>query len=204
MRSPCDFAATVANHVKPYAKGAHIPPFTKWLASLLGGRELDVQRVLKDPTALHFLIAWSLFESKCFSGFLKARVIREFAMHAVKQGFSPPKIREQFLHFHERYSGKKGAKALENLIHGDRTPQEVANEFKRCITNSPDSLSEVDQVFVVVFVIYRYRNNIFHGKKRVESWLKYRTQIEYCISAMQAFVSHEESQKPTLSVAEAA
>ena len=178
--------------------------FARWLSTLLNEREIELQRLLADPAAQHFLIAWSLFESKCFDGFLKARAIRGFANRAVQEGFRPTQIAEQFLYFHGRYRGKTGAKALENLLHGDKTPDSVSHDFKTCIASASDTLSTEDQTFVVALVVYRYRNNMFHGAKGVQSWLKYTEQIEHCTSAMQAFISHAESLRPTLAFAEAA
>ena len=179
-------------------------PFTKWLSVLLHERELDVQRLMSEPTALQFLIAWSLYESKCFKGFLQAKNLRTEVDAFTETGFPSDRIAAQLSHFHERYRGSKGAKALENLVHGKSTPEAVANDFKRCLSLPPAALSVNDQVFVVAFVVYRYRNNMFHGNKGVESWLRFKPQIELCITAMQSFITHSESVRPTLRVAEAA
>lgn len=156
------------------------------------------------PIALQFLIAWSLYESKCYKGFLQARNLRRVVDEFTETGFEPEGIAVQLHHFHERYRGAKGAKALENLVHGKSTPTEVLNDFKRCLSCPPGSLAANDQIFVVAFVVYRYRNNMFHGNKGVESWLRFQPQIEHCISAMQAFITHSESVRPTISLAEAA
>lgn len=61
-----------------------------------------------------------------------------------------------------------------------------------------------DMVFFVAFVVYRYRNNMFHGNKGIHSWLQYGEQIRLCTEAMQAFVSHAESMSPTISTLAAA
>ena len=47
--------------------------FPQWLFKPLNQSEGEVQRVLRDDTALHFLMTWSLFKSKYFSGFMKTR-----------------------------------------------------------------------------------------------------------------------------------
>jgi hypothetical protein len=64
-------------------------------------------------------------------------------------------------------------------------------------------LTADEGLYFLVFVIYRYRNNIFHGNKGVQSWLCYREQVQCCIRAMQVMVSHAERISPTMS-AEAA
>ena len=58
------------------------PSFSAWLGTLFGHSSGDIQRLLKDKAALHFLIAWSLFESKCFGGFVQAKNIKVFAQSA--------------------------------------------------------------------------------------------------------------------------
>lgn len=167
--------------------------FASWLADVLQGCKSDVDRLLKDETALYFLIAWSLFESKCFSGFCRANNLSTFAEKAVREGFAPLKVKAHLEHFHDRYSDNK---KLAHLLHDETKDIAVVEEFKRCLASQGSNLSDRDRVFAVVFVIFRFRNNIFHGNKRVESWLQYREQISLCTSAMQEFVAHAQQVKP--------
>jgi hypothetical protein len=44
--------------------------FEKWLGGLLGQDPQKAKRLLDDRTAFEFLLTWSLFESKCFGGYL--------------------------------------------------------------------------------------------------------------------------------------
>ncbi len=39
--------------------------FGEWLAELLGQDRGEVEKLLKSERAVHFLMAWSLFESRC-------------------------------------------------------------------------------------------------------------------------------------------
>jgi hypothetical protein len=57
----------------------HRSSFQSWLGTLVGHSEFEVRRLLEDESALHFLVAWSLFESKCFAGFVKAKQIEHYA-----------------------------------------------------------------------------------------------------------------------------
>lgn len=175
--------------------------FASWLADILHEHKSDVSRLLLDETALHFLITWSLFESKCFSGFLKAKCLGPFADQAVQEGFAPLTISGQLDHFHSRY--QNGEKLL-NLLHDEKPSGAVVADFKRCLAIPVASLAARDHVFTVVFVIYRFRNNMFHGNKRVESWLRYREQISICTGTMQKFITHAERVKPTMHVPVAA
>jgi hypothetical protein len=176
-------------------------PFSKWLASILDERESDVQLLLDERFALHFLIAWSLFESKCFDGFLKAKGLTSFSEKQIANGLAPELLYDYARPFHERYQGKP---EFSNLVQGDKTPKDVADHFRQCLSVPVSDLTPADLVFLVVFVVYRYRNNMFHGSKRVRSWLGYKEQILQCIGAMQVFVSHAEKLRPTMSALRAA
>jgi hypothetical protein len=165
--------------------------FEKWLAKLLGQRAQDVQRLIGDETALHFLIAWSLFESKCFAGFAKLNEISSFCERIVKvEGFDPAVISDTASHFHARY---QDAGLYDHLMYG-KTSSRMDAILKRPF----ESLSAEERVFVTALTAYRYRNNIFHGNKGVDSWLQFRPQIKRCIEAMQAFVDHAEKRVPSL------
>lgn len=167
------------------------PSFSSWLGRLFGHSDRDIQRLLNNETALHFLIAWSLFESKCFEGFVKAKDIEKFSQTACSS------IDWQVLnaiteHFHARYQCPN---LFANLMHG-----QVDLKLRNLLRKSVNQFSCADHLYFLVFVIYRYRNNIFHGNKGVQSWLQYQEQIQYCIHAMQVLVSYSESRVPTMNV----
>ena len=175
--------------------------FSKWLSDRLGQRELDVQRLLRDETALQFLITWSIFESKCFSGFLRAKCLRTFSNRICTEGFDETTVEVMVRHFHNRYKDKK---MLKNLLHDEKTPVTVFADFERCLGSSAMTMQTSDQAFLAVFVVYRFRNNMFHGNKRVDSWLRYGEQISMCTSVMQIFVNHSEHIANTMKIPEAA
>lgn len=146
-------------------------------------------------------MAWSIFEAKCFAGYLKAGCLRKFARRVCSEGFKVDAISAPVAHFHQRY---KDGGTLGNLLHDKKTLGPVVSEFKRCISTPLSDLGFEDQVFLVSFVVYRFRNNMFHGNKRVQSWLRFREQISLCTFSMQQFVLHSESVIPTMQVARAA
>lgn len=53
--------------------------FHSWLGTLFGHSESQVLLLLDNKTALQFLVAWSLFESKCFAGYVRAPDIAQYA-----------------------------------------------------------------------------------------------------------------------------
>lgn len=163
--------------------------FNSWLGTLFGRPEVEVSHLLRDSTALRFLIAWSLFESKCFSGLVKAKKIDKYAK-SVSQSICRDSIADAVAHFHARYQDKD---CFEHLMYGQEN-----SRLARLLEQPIDNLSGDDRAFLLVFVVYRFRNNIFHGNKPVDSWLQYNEQIQYCISAMQVFVSHAEHAAPSI------
>lgn len=175
-----------------------MPTFANWLGNLLKQNEQEVQRLLNNESALHFLLAWSLFESKCFGGNLKASMLDEFAKtlaNVQEATFAP--LKKPAEHFHSRY---QNSRKLSNLMPKDTTPQAVVAQFKECLSVPFDRLSRAQTIFLVAVVVYRFRNNIFHGAKGVSSWLKYNEQICLCVRSMQAFISHAEAQTTTMQV----
>ena len=78
--------------------------FERWLGSLFGEDGVKVQELLGNQTALQFLIAWSLFESKCFDGFVKKEQLEKFSKcTAAKSDFPMKRLERAAHHFHERY-----------------------------------------------------------------------------------------------------
>ncbi|WP_157659166.1 hypothetical protein [Thauera butanivorans] len=168
--------------------------FTKWLADLLKQPEVQVERFLRDKDALHFLIAWSIFESKCFTGFLRATDLYNFSKRISDEGFEHETISSAANHFHQRY---QDSERLRNLLH-DKTPQKVTERFKQVLSKNISDITPSESIYLVSVVVYRFRNNIFHGRKKVDSWLRYGEQIRICTESMQHFIRHAESRTVTM------
>lgn len=160
--------------------------FEKWFANLLGQSEIDVECLLRDRSAIRFLMAWSMFESRCFAGNVKADSIHKFAERiTAKEGFSSELLGASLRHFHERYQDKSRYRALMHKSENERLSTLIAKPI--------ESLKSGEGVFLVTFVVYRFRNNIFHGNKGVQSWLQYEEQIRLCTEVMQQLISHAEA-----------
>jgi hypothetical protein len=164
--------------------------FEQWLGALLNKHEAEVHRLLDDPAALRFLIAWSLFESKCFDGFVKIDRIDVFAARIVAEGFDSNSVDEELVHFHERYQDDE---RYRQLMHG-----QLSKRMDALRRHPLESFRQQDRVFFVATVAYRFRNNMFHGNKGVQSWLHYSKQIRHCTGAIGRFVSHAELRRPSL------
>lgn len=164
-----------------------MPTFEAWYADLLGEREIEVRRLMNDRGAVRFLIAWSLFESRCFKDSANEREIRDLSSRIVREGFDDARLSEPMKHFHERYQDKSRLRHLLNKRLGEYLTELLGRPL--------GDLASSERVFVVLFVVFRFRNNIFHGTKGVQSWLQYGEQIRLCTEAMQAVITHVESSR---------
>lgn len=161
--------------------------FESWFAELFGQSKSDVKVLLGDKTAVQFLIAWSLFESRCFSGFVKLREIQFFADRLTNiENFEVSSISEHANYFHKRYSDD--VTRYKSLMH-----KQECKEFNEILKIPLDTLTPTETVFLSTFVVYRFRNNIFHGNKGVGSWLQFTDQITRCTLILQQFVLHAEA-----------
>jgi hypothetical protein len=151
--------------------------FDSWLASYLGEKESAVSLLIQDQMAVEFLISWSIFESDCFNGFCKLDDIKPFSDKIVKSAkYKTGPISRCVEHFHERYQQRS---LYKNLMH-----KQKCKNAEIILSKKINDLEESEKVFLLVLVVYRYRNNIFHGNKGVSSWLAYKKQIKLCCEVM--------------------
>lgn len=156
--------------------------FDQWFADYLQQDQIQVERLLRDKTATRFLIAWSLFESRCFGGFVQVNKLSAFAAHVTgTDAFRHEDFLESGKHFHSRYQDERRYK---NLMHN-----QGSKELEDILSTPFDEVTDYQLIFMLLFVVYRFRNNIFHGNKGVESWLRYKEQIVFCLSVMQSLIS---------------
>lgn len=166
----------------------NISSFSLWLSTVLGQPEDQIRYLLADESALQFLITWSLFEAKCFNGFMKVEHIEEYANTTSSICFS--ELDDIVLNFHLRYQ--------ENDFFTKLMHQQNNDELSKIRKKKFSTLCTKEKLFFLLFIVYRYRNNIFHGNKGVQSWLEYRHQINQCTKAMQVLVTHAEKITPSM------
>jgi hypothetical protein len=170
--------------------------FNEWFASLLGQSQHQVERLLHDRTATHFLIAWSLFESKCFGGYVQTSKFDSYVADTINSGFDVSTLSTNVEHFHARYQDKERFK---HLMH-----TQSSSRLSQALSFPAEDLSAEECLHLLVFVAYRFRNNIFHGNKGVDTWLGYSEQIRRCTELLQACVSHAEARLISLRSEDAA
>lgn len=173
-----------------------MPTFENWFADILSQSRSQVHELLSDQTAIQFLIAWSIFESRCFAGYLKLADIETYAESCATSGFKTEQVSSHLLHFFQRYQDPNNRGRLWH--------QQKADRFHALVKRDVGTLSSAEWVYFAICVVYRFRNNIFHGNKGVWSWLQYADQISRCVVLMQAFISHEEAIEPRLRMPSAA
>ena len=166
------------NSQKPKKKWNPVPEkFEQWLADYLELDQHQVELLLSDKTATRFLIAWSLFESRCFEGFARVDKFSAFATEVTENdAFRNEDFLEFERHFHDRYQNKRHYK---RLMH-----KKSSKDLKDILSTQFDKLSDYQLIFMLLFVVYRFRNNIFHGNKEVKTWDKYPKQIDFCLRVM--------------------
>lgn len=130
-----------------------------------------------------FLIVWALFEQKLFDGY-----VQKCKIHGCAQKFAGVEldVEEMARHFHERY---QVTEYKHNLLHGDNY-----EGFDTILGNEYDNLLNQDKLQLLIYVTYRYRNNIFHGSKGLMSWAQFSVQITYCINFMICLLDEEKGE----------
>jgi hypothetical protein len=161
--------------------------FKAWLEHYLEteGSTQPCDGLLSNPAAIRFLIAWSCFEQQFFKGFMKGDSIEPVSKEPsgcklMKQSSLNKIVSE----FHQRYQDAKKLDRLFPKKPQDRHEPKGKAEFQLLIKEDFDSLVPEQKCQLLLWVIFRYRNNIFHGNKGVAGWLRYQEQIDMCTRAM--------------------
>lgn len=169
--------------------------FKTWLEHYLEteGSTQPCDGLLSNPAAIRFLIAWSCFEQQFFKGLMKADSIEQVSKESsnyelTKQASLNIIVSE----FHRRYQDAKKLDRLFPKKPQDRKEPKGKSEFQLLIKEDFDSLVAEQKCQLLLWVIYRYRNNIFHGNKGVAGWLRYQEQIDMCTRAMLVWLTEKQ------------
>lgn len=110
----------------------------------------------------NFLILWSLFESRCFNRTDNKTSI-ENVIEKVEKSFDDNILNEVFDYMKERYAD---AEKFSRLQFKDGSGNKEMKEHCEKVFSGEESSKE-DKLKAVLYVIYRYRNNLFHGSKQI-------------------------------------
>lgn len=114
---------------------------------------------------LDFILLWNLFECKVCSKNFKKEEINNY-VSSINIALNSLYIDEAFFYFKDRYLNNENK--FENLnLRGDA--QKIKNNLQ---WNN-------DKMYTIIFIIQRYRNNMFHGEKNISflEWQKNNFEV---------------------------
>ena len=136
--------------------------------------ERQISKLIQTEYASDFLLIWSIFESKIFDGYCTITKVKKYPENHFENAHKK-KIETIVEYFHKRYQDKVLWKNLNPK--DDPLFTAIKNKEFSDISNS-------ERCSFLVYVIYRYRNNIFHGNKKIDAWLNFEDQIVKCTESM--------------------
>ncbi len=155
----------------------------EWLAKALKIEKEEIKRLFEEETSRNFFLVWTVFERINFDKFVKLEKIKEFS----KKDFEIDNELEEILKkFHLRYQDEKLRK---NLCYKNKCNNKECNIFSECefyilCNKEYKDIEKDEKIYFLTYIVYRYRNNMFHGNKGLESWLQFEEQIKDCITVM--------------------
>ncbi len=153
--------------------------FRQWMGAVEGLTSKECRDLAESKIAEQFLIAWHVFETRVFACECTPK---KFISTSTQMSSSfDPKLKPIVLHFYKRYQDNR---KLKNLMH-----TQLKDAIAPILATSFNDLSPAKMLHLVLLVVHRYRNNMFHGNKGLSSWLNYKVEIEKCIRAMQMIVT---------------
>ena len=169
-----------------------------WLGEYLSSREKnskarklvpdDIRQLLEYANATLFLLICPIMEQKIFGGYMINRCIARTAKQFASS-YKDLDIDDMFRYFHQRYQDKD---ARRHLQHGDTN-----DIFNKILKKTADQATDQEKIAFLFYVVYRYRNNIFHGNKGIRSWSQYTEPIAYCLDFMMKIIDCQIEMKET-------
>lgn len=167
----------IKNLIEQVVKDVNILEIEQWVKEKLECRTEDMEGLFRSKTARNFLIVWNIYEIELFNKYCTLALLGDVALKLSRstrigdlQGFIE--------YFHDRYYGDK--EKYRHLKNG-RKPVEIPDKV---VSSSLRRCSIEQKIHFLLFVLFRYRNNMFHGNKGLINWLQYDEQIQSCTKAM--------------------
>lgn len=147
-----------------------------WLSRRLHIDSSSIDMYFKNNNVTGFLMIWTIFEQGLFSGYIRFDELKKFSVKNQCFIASETILDDNFTYFHNRYQNKEFYK---NLVHNENK-----QEIEEIRNAEIEKINNEDKLKFLLYIVYRYRNNIFHGNKGVLSWMKYEEQIDKCVLIM--------------------
>ncbi len=125
--------------------------------------------------ALSFLLVWSIWEQKLFEGYCTMKELKKIAKD-YNINYSHYDIESQVESFHKRYQDDE---KWINLVNNKE-----AEFYHKIVRKDFSSLTNSEKLSLALFVVFRYRNNIFHGNKASFNWSRFDKPIQMCYEIM--------------------
>lgn len=107
----------------------------------------------------NFLILWSLFEKEFCNTNANKPKLKEIAKNNYNR-FNKIILKEVFAGMAKRYEDEKCFKDLRF------SSEAIKIGVKNMLDN--DTATDEEKLRVILYIIYRYRNNLFHGNKKLQ------------------------------------
>ena len=142
----------------------------------------------------YFLLVWPIFEHDVCDGFMETGKILDVA-RKFGNCYDEMDIDVILKKFYERYKDRNSPNSNWNgLCHDDSS--RAKSNAERVLNIGWNRSDSVAKLQFGLYVIYRFRNNIFHGNKQIFEWLHNREQIEDCIRVLLSLtVFYEKTKK---------
>ena len=147
----------------------------EWLAKMLYIDTCLVSETMKNQMATVFLLIWPIIETKIFNSDMSHQQMKAVAQ-MVKDKIPDNELNVIFRHFHSRYQDKRKYTKLKQNRPWDKIDYILADPIER--------VNKYNKIVFMIFVVYRYRNNIFHGIKTIKEWSSFSEEIQLCIKFM--------------------
>ena len=154
----------------------------EWLAHKWAVPKEYAAEFFKIQASSYFLLIWPIFEHDVCDGFMETRKILDVAQ-AYRDCYDEMDIDAILNKFYDRYKERNSPYSNWNgLCHDDYG--EAKSNAERVLNKDWNKSGPVAKLQFGLYVIYRFRNNIFHGNKTIFEWLRNREQIEDCVMVL--------------------
>lgn len=146
-----------------------------WLSKVLQIDEWLVSETVNNQMATVFLLIWPIIELNLFNGDMSHSQMLAVAKE-YKEKFPDDELDEIAKHFYCRYQDNN---KYQKLVRGYNW-----RKIEILLTRPYDTIYKENKIAFMIFVVYRYRNNIFHGLKTIDQWNDFSDEIQLCIKFM--------------------
>lgn len=168
-----------------------------WLAEKLSQEdstitEESVDLILHNQNVMLFLCVWAIFEPT----FSKEKYFHDKDIKKMSERYKYLSDLSEVdclsRYFHMRYHDQSDKLIKLAYVKDYKC---VSENIRRIVEQEYSYLNKNDKIYLLFYVVFRYRNNLFHGNKDITQWEHFETQINYCIQFMIKMIDEKESEK---------